>query len=188
MIEVVYRGIRIQLCFSFFAVAAASVLISGDISPALAACLLHESGHIAAMLLCRAKPRRIVFYGAGIMLVPCRELLPARYELMILSAGCAVNFLLFLTDTLLYGHIGVFGLTNLLLAIFNMLPCPALDGGRISEFLLEQHLDPRTAHSICRAAGILSCLIFTGILILFHAVSITALTALVLMMISSLMF
>ena len=59
---------------------------------------------------------------------------PAR-EIFILSAGCLVNLLLALAGTLTGSRI-LTGI-NLALMLFNLLPLPSLDGGRILRTVVE---------------------------------------------------
>lgn len=129
MIELPIPGIRVCFHFSFFA-AVALLMLCGSGSAALYgmyACLLHESGHLAAMLILRRPVKRLIFYGAGIKLVQGENetLVKFPYQLIILASGCGVNFALYA----LCG--GVFGLMNLLVGLFNMLPLCSLDGGKI---------------------------------------------------------
>lgn len=129
MIELPIRGIRVCFHFSFFA-AVTLLMLWGSGSVALYgmyACLLHESGHLVAMIILRRPVKRLIFYGAGIKLVQGENetLVKFTYQLAILAAGCMVNFVLYAVCG------GVFAMMNLLVGLFNMLPLCSLDGGKI---------------------------------------------------------
>lgn len=132
--EFFVKGIKIRFTFGFFAVWSILFLMSGSGQTAriaLISCLLHEMGHILAMGLMRIKVKRLVFYSGGIALSssPPLELAEFWQETAVLSAGCAVNVLISVLSFAAGNRI--WALINLALALFNMLPFSALDGGRI---------------------------------------------------------
>lgn len=133
--EFYVRGVRVRFTFGFFAVWAVILIqqSSGSAAAAmsLAACLLHEAGHLLAMRLCGARAERIVFYSGGIALKrrtePCGG--DTAGELFILAGGCFVNLILFIVSSAAGARL--FAMINLMLMLFNLLPLPSLDGGRI---------------------------------------------------------
>ena len=135
--EFYFKGTRIRITFGFFAVWSVLIMQSpvskaGEL--ALLSCLLHEGGHITAMAVMGIKPRSLTFYSGGIGMESGAILSPAR-EIFILSAGCLVNLLLALAGTLTGSRI-LTGI-NLALMLFNLLPLPSLDGGRILRTVVE---------------------------------------------------
>ena len=135
--EFYFKGTRIRITFGFFAVWSVLIMQSpvskaGEL--ALLSCLLHEGGHLAAMALMGTKPRSLTFYSGGIGM-KCGTLISPARELFILSAGCTVNLLLALFGTLAGSRL--FTGINLALMLFNLLPLPSLDGGRIMRTLVE---------------------------------------------------
>lgn len=134
-------GIRFKLCFSFLAVVSLTSLLSGaeseKILVMLACCCLHESGHIAAMLLCGCKPVEITLYGGGIKLTPSSRINSFAKDAFILSSGCIVNFVLAFVSCLATGKLTFFAQTNLLLGGFNLLPVGYLDGGKLLDLALD---------------------------------------------------
>ena len=132
-------GIKVKLCFSFFAVVSLTCLFggeSGKVLIMLACCVLHECGHIAAMLLCGCKPTCLTLYGAGIKLTPPKHINSFAKDAFILASGCAVNFLLAFASCIVSGKLSFFARTNLLLGGFNLLPVGFLDGGKLISLVL----------------------------------------------------
>lgn len=101
--------------------------------PFCAAAVFHELGHLAALLACRVPIRRLRLRLSGAAL----ETGPMSYrqELLCALAGPAANLLL-----LPFGRYWPrLATLSLLLALFNLLPFPPLDGGRA----LRAALSPR---------------------------------------------
>lgn len=96
----------------------------GCFLPFCAAAVFHEAGHIAALVLLDIPLLRLRLRLGGAVLetapMNCRE------ELICALAGPAANLLL-LSLGPLWPKLAAF---SLLLALFNLLPFPALDGGR----------------------------------------------------------
>lgn len=106
------------------------------------ACLLHECGHLAVMLAVRRPPSSVVFYGGGIHICGGSTGFPAAI------AGCAVNTALFLVFGLIpweNEQVRLFGVINLLIAAFNLLPVRELDGHRLLELSLIRAFPPEKA-------------------------------------------
>lgn len=148
MIEFTFRGVKVCLDFSFFAAVSLLMLCSGNSCTAysLYACLLHESGHLAAMFLTGQTVKKLVFYGAGIKIVrPMNDMLcKFPQEIIALSSGCAVNFIVY-AATNLFGVGGDFGAVNLAVGLFNALPISFLDGGKIITAVFYRFLPYRYA-------------------------------------------
>ena len=135
--EFYFKGTRIRITFGFFAVWSVLIMQSpvskaGEL--ALLSCLLHEGGHITAMAVMGIKPQSLTFYSGGIGMKSGAVLSPAR-EIFILSAGCMVNLLLALAGTIMGSR--TFTGINLALMLFNLLPLPSLDGGRMLRTVVE---------------------------------------------------
>jgi Zn-dependent protease len=144
MISFTVKGLKIGMSFSFFAVIALLVSFEGTsyVLLGLIACILHELGHISAMCLYGVSPKEIVFYGAGIKIVPnYNKLLPLRKEIIILLAGSISNFQIF--GALYFFsrgdfHAQLFAAINLIIGIFNLIPFKYFDGGRVLELVLSE--------------------------------------------------
>lgn len=98
----------------------------------LYACLLHETGHLAVMMLFGQPVKKLIFYGAGIKIIQSKNELLVGFgkQLAILAAGCTVNFLIY-AMTAFFHKYELFGLINLMVGLFNILPLNCLDGGKI---------------------------------------------------------
>ncbi len=141
MLEFEVFKIRVRLHFGFFAVLMLYLYIGGRtgacVEAALVCCLLHELGHLSAMLLFGCPPRRMSFYAGGIRISTRRiNRLGRGARAAILSAGCAVN-LVFAAVSYLSGFYWLAKI-NLALAAFNLLPLPQLDGGRLISLMKEK--------------------------------------------------
>ena len=134
----------------------------------LTACILHEGGHLLAMALCGIYPDKITFYGGGIAISKIgMEQMSYIRRLVILSAGCTVNFLI---SSLCLAFpenemIQIFSAVNLLIGIFNALPIGYFDGAQIIEISLVRVMSPSSAAIVKKIIGaICSFVIIAGIL------------------------
>jgi len=130
--------------FSFLAVLGFMICTDRDGVMLLGAlaCILHELGHLAVMLAVRKPPTSIVFYGGGIHICGGSTAFPA------IIAGCAVNAALFLVCGAVpwdNERLRLFGVMNLLIAAFNLLPMGELDGRRLIELALIRAFPPEKA-------------------------------------------
>lgn len=135
---------RLEWRFSFFAVLGFIVCTDreGVMLLCMTACVLHELGHLAVMLAERKPPSSVVFYGGGIHICGGSTDIPA------VIAGCAVNTALFLVFGLIpweSTQLRLFGVVNLLIAAFNLLPVRELDGKRLLDAALLRAFPPERA-------------------------------------------
>lgn len=139
----------------------------------LLSALLHELGHLSAMLACGRKPRRIDILPMGALIV-CPEGIPYRQELFIALAGpiaslfgaavAAVWFLCIRSPFALFAFV-----VNCVLALFNLLPERKLDGGKALYCFLATKKDTDTAERICSAVSAASKCVFMAISVVFLA-------------------
>lgn len=106
---------------------------SGTALPVMAAALLHEAGHLAAMYLLKIKPDSITVYPFGADIVVGQAISSYRDDIIIAAAGCAVNIVL---AAVTFAFLPVFSGCCALFAAMNLLPIKSLDGGRILECVL----------------------------------------------------
>lgn len=159
MIEFSFKGVKVRFTFWFFAVVTVMLLIdkTGLSLMGLAACMLHELGHLLAFFLVGHTPKEISFEASGIRLVKTSSLLCYPKELLVLLAGSAANLVLSLAFYRLLPTPGgmLFAAVHLVLGLFNLLPVGALDGGRIVKLLLLLFCAPDRADKISRAISLL---------------------------------
>ena len=135
MIQFRWHGTKIRLDFSFFAAAALLGLLggTGGFLRMLAACTLHEAGHLAAMLLLRQRVRSITCYGVGICIRPASYGTYGQ-DVLVLLAGPLCNLFMGAGIWLTAG-MTPFAMLHLGLGLFNLLPyaarrqCHATNGG-----------------------------------------------------------
>ncbi len=139
----------IELCVSLLFPAAAVVMIALDTtglaSWCLCASLLHECGHLLALLWFGHKPREIAFgvFGMRILQSPERPLSYGR-QAVVSVAGPLVNAVCALT-LLCTGVSPEAALVHTALCLFNLLPIAPLDGGQALLALLCRRLPGDTA-------------------------------------------
>lgn len=117
--------------------------------PFLLSAALHELGHCAACCLCGAPVTGVRIGLAGAVLET--GAMSYRTECLCALAGPSVNLLL---CVLLLRRWPAMALINFLLATYNLLPLPPLDGGRALRCLLLMTLTETTAQRylrLCRA-------------------------------------
>lgn len=145
MIEFIAFGRKIRFDFTFFAALAVLLVLNGNgyILWGFYACILHELGHLIVMEKAGAQVGGILFYGAGIKISTSGQL-PFRSEMLVLLSGSAMNFLTFGIFFALWGKtsggLALFSVINLCIGLFNLLPLPCFDGGKLVELFLERFL------------------------------------------------
>ena len=91
-----WRGTAFTVDFSFFAVAALVAVRGGALYFLLLflACLLHELGHLAMLLLFHRHVQTVSLCGAGALFVPSAACGAYWQDILVSLAGPAVNLLL----------------------------------------------------------------------------------------------
>jgi len=163
MVGFLIRGTRIYLDFSFFAVVGMFFAFdSGGYGwLSLAACICHELGHLAVMIIEGKAPYEMVFSGGGICIKS-----RGQVSVRVLSAGCAVNFFLFIFFCLVLEqnsiYRAIFGGANLFVGILNLLPVGELDGKKLAEFVLAGIFPFNTAQRILSVLEAVFCVLWIG--------------------------
>ncbi len=146
MFELRLGRLAVKFDFSFFATAALLMLLNGGNYAVfgLAACLWHELGHFAVMRLGKIPVRRLIFYGAGIKIVPDKQIDFTSFgtSLMVFLAGSFANFIA--AAFLSFGdkpELRLFGAVNAVIGAFNLLPLGYLDGGKIILLIIRKVCD-----------------------------------------------
>lgn len=140
------------------------------------AIVIHESGHLAAMLLCGFRPDAIRFSLFEIVISdPNRALRTLKQNIFIIFFGPFANFICFIVGYLLYlKGISVmlpFFVANISVGLFNSLPVLSLDGGQLLYLLLCRKTDSRRAEKLLRLCTVLSAvpLLVLGILLMIRS-------------------
>ena len=160
---------------SFFALLTLMLLTCDSllVSMSLIASLLHESGHIIAMILCKDKIQTLKITAAGLRIDKINSMnLSYNQEIFIALSGVGMNFILCAVSSAIYficGNKNVFGFLciNLIVAIFNLLPIESLDGAKALYFFLLKKVSDEKA---CAFIAVLS-IITIILMIVFASVS-----------------
>lgn len=145
---------------------------------------LHEFGHALTAKRFGARTDSITlnFYGglAQINSYDWRMLLNKPYKgMLVWMAGPAVNVVLYGIVTLTHGYwahtamagnIAYFGMINVAIAAFNLMPVFPLDGGGILYCLLAMVLKKSTAIRITSVIGVIGSVLFLVAAVKFHAI------------------
>lgn len=162
------RGVHAS--WSFFLL----VLLAAVISPAeivvsvLLAAALHECGHLLALRAFRVPVEglRLSALGAVLYARGARRLSYGR-ELIVTLAGCGMNIFCGMLTALLALRLSwvegfVLAGAHILLAAFNLLPIPPLDGARALYLITAFFLGPLAGETAAAAAGLVCALALVG--------------------------
>ncbi len=154
---------KLELGGGFAALIVVALLAgAGSVLPlALLSALGHELGHLAALRLAGARVERLRLTAFGAEIRADTRYLSYPREIACTLAGPAVNLLLALVLARVTANFAAAG-ANLLLGCFNLLPVPALDGGRALHLLVSWLWDPMTADRLCRGVGLGCALLLTA--------------------------
>lgn len=146
MFELRIKKLTVRFDFSFFATVTLLMLLSGSNYAVigLAVCLWHELGHFTVMLICGVKVKELVFYGAGIKIIPDKQIDFTGFgtAISVYLAGSAANFiavaLLSMSES---PEARLFAAVNMVIGAFNLLPLGYLDGGKIILLIIRRLCD-----------------------------------------------
>lgn len=121
----------VEISFYFIAVAALMMIVFPQSKGlfCFVFCIMHEAGHLAAMLLFGKRPVKICFGYFGMKIVTGGRMVSTFGEIMIALAGPLVNIILFAFFICMKANEAAY--LNIGLAVFNLMPVAMLDGGRI---------------------------------------------------------
>ena len=173
-----FRLFGTEIYVSFLFCAVITVMLATDRTgyclPTLCAAAFHEIGHLFAMWVFECQPKAVRLIPASISIVS--PFPKKKYgEFVIAFAGPLINIVLFLSLMINYKitHSRIsfeYGIINLVIGLFNLLPVKGLDGGTIV-FLTAEKLTKnpvkaeRTVKNITLFTGVL--FIATGLYILY---------------------
>lgn len=125
------KSVLIEIDFWFAAVLTLMLLLFPQSSAGVCflLCILHESGHLGAMLIFKSRPKKIQLGYFGMKIVTGTRLLSPLMEIIIAAFGPLAN--LTSAAVLFLLNYRSAALISTGLAAFNLLPVTMLDGGRI---------------------------------------------------------
>lgn len=162
--------IKIKISFLFVAFLSLMLVIDATHKTLLCifATLLHEFGHMFAILLLHKKIYEIRLNLSSIDIVNKKSNLAFKKEIFITISGSLMNFLAAVVinsvnSTINSGLLRIFFVQNVLIGMFNLLPISTLDGGQLLFLMLEKKFSHKTAYKITQ---VISCLTLIPIAIL----------------------
>ena len=161
------------------------------------AALLHEAGHILAAFALKIEIKEIKLSFSGVRIITDERLTSYRSELLLASAGPAINIAIFFAVLCYFmplggflqmmesagsfmaaetcsfdGAIGFFALSSAAAAAVNLLPVNSFDGGRIIYCIIARLFDWRTAsHVLSVTTAVSAFLLWTVALYLMLRIS-----------------
>ena len=154
---------KVEVSPGFPALILAAIWIgAGEVLPlVMLAAVCHELGHLAALRLAGVRVERLRLTAFGAELRADTRYMSYGREILCILAGPAVNLLLALLLARVSGDYLLAG-ANLIQGIFNLLPMPSLDGGRILHLIVSWLTEPMTADRVCGWVGVIAALLLAG--------------------------
>ena len=154
---------KLEIGWGFPVLAAVPLLAgAGEALPAaVLSALSHEAGHLLALRLAGARVECVRLTAFGAEILADTRYLPYLREILCTLAGPAVNLALAVLLARAAQNNLAAGV-NLVLGVFNLLPVPALDGGRVLHLLVSWGWDPMAADRVCRWVGVSCALLLTA--------------------------
>lgn len=127
--------------------------------------LIHEVGHLTAILIFKEKPERISFGLFGMTIVRKNDLTQNYQKEMITAlSGPLTNYIFAIIFLLIFlksksDLILKCVIINFIIGSFNIMPVFALDGGRAFESLLKMKLDDNTSEKILKITSFITLVI-----------------------------
>jgi len=157
LISIRIGGADVRIHFSFLVFNALIFLMrsSGLVFSFYAVCLLHEVGHLSALIFTGGSISAVDVSGAGIVIGTRKGgSVTAKSRLYVLLAGPAANMIFYVLLNVC-GYHGIFSKLNLTAAVYNMLPYRSLDGGAIISLFTVGTVSERAVMHILNAVKLM---------------------------------
>lgn len=164
MVDFKLFGVKFSVSIGFLCLITFMLYVdkTGYMLPTLEAVLLHEAGHIFALMGLKEPPEKVVLRVGSIALCGRYNLSYKNTAVMLIS-GPLINFAAAFLYLLLYKFLEkemflIKGLIMLLVGGFNLLPVSGLDGGELAAFFLSKFLKSSTATRVQKGVSLVFCL------------------------------
>ena len=164
MLQFKIGKLNVQIDFMFVAIVTIFLLVdqTGISAIALLACFIHELGHIVMFIAVGYTPQKLTFELTGIRLTkPIQELSRGK-ELLVQLAGSGTNLAIFflLVSTIeSVSFYSIFGVTHLVLGVFNLLPLKSFDGGKVLSIIASYFMSENATQIVCTITDFI-CILF----------------------------
>lgn len=170
MIEFNIFGIKFAVSVGFVGVICLMLYVDrvGLMLPTMLAVIFHEMGHLIALLIFKANPRRVELRVGAVAIIGNFPLTTGS-QLIMLAAGSGFNFILFGILYAVYSFCKAsyfinFSLVTLVVGVLNLLPVTGLDGGEILNIFLLKIFKSNVANGLtfCISLFTVSLIILLG--------------------------
>lgn len=161
-----HKNLIVEL--SLLIAAALAILVGGlNIYFLIFSVLIHELGHIIAALFRGAKAENFSLHGFGVE-INFPGCTPTPRTMLIISAGGPVISLI-IAFIALSLNLTILAITNLSIALVNLIPVNPLDGGNILSSLLSPYVSRKNIHKILKLSGRFFGFVITlcGVIVLY---------------------
>lgn len=150
-----FKAVSVEISFWFAAVITLMLLFfpQSRAAECFLLCVLHECGHLLFMFIFGSAPKKIQLGYFGMKIVTGGRLLSPKKEIIIAASGPFVN--LTLAAILFFCNFKDIAAVSFGLGVFNLLPVPVLDGGRILGQLVTNERKLKAVGYVCCAALLL---------------------------------
>lgn len=154
MINLTVLGINFGVSVGFVGILSLMLYVDrvGLMLPTMLAVILHEFGHLIALLAFKERPQRVELRVGAVAIIG-NFALTSKSQIMMLLAGSGFNFILFAILYFLFfiskaAYLLNFSLVMLVVGILNLLPIMGLDGGEILKIILLKFLKSKNTNTV----------------------------------------